>query len=239
MKALLAGLIIILFSYNSIATIRIAVIDTGFNSGNVKLCKTGHKDFTGTGLMSRKSQHGQNIINIIGNILKDTDYCIINIKFLDEEYSTTGDLIPALAYARELNPDFLNISAGGEVKDQVEAILIKKMLNEGVKILAAAGNKSRNLDNDCFYHPACSDNKIITVGSVDNNGQTSSFSNYGNYVKAWENGEKVDAGGVVLSGTSQATAKRTGFEVMLTMSQRAEKSLENINKFLFRGVFNK
>lgn len=193
--------------------IRIAVIDTGFNMllDNVKICSWGNIDLTGKGFDSVDG-HGNNITSIITQDLKDVDYCIHIIKFYHDDNSIFT-LDKALNYAYSIHPDIVNISAGGPGKIKGELSAVQGLLNNHTIIVAAAGNDNQNLDENCYYYPACYDNRILTVGSTDNNNKKSSFSNYGKYVKIWEQGEKVSAGGSTFSGTSQATARITGLIV--------------------------
>lgn len=189
--------------------IRIAVIDTGINlsTSNVKLCKEGSKDLTGKGF-SGPEGHGHNVAHIIGDNLQNVEYCLYIIKFY-HEYADQSAMENALNYALSLNPDFINISAGGPGFILEEYTIIQNILRKNITIIAAGGNKNNNLDKVCNYFPACYDDRIMAVGSIDDQNNKSKFSNYGNYIKIWQKGEKVSAGGYTFSGTSQATAKAT------------------------------
>src|SRR6185312_7300812 len=80
--------------------IKVAVIDTGFGYDSLghgaKLCKFGHKDFSGnnrvdfsyntvTPIPLDSHGHGTNIIGIIDNQAKESgaNYCIIVLKYYD------------------------------------------------------------------------------------------------------------------------------------------------------------
>jgi hypothetical protein len=48
------------------------------------------------------------------------------------------------------------------------------------------------------------------VGNVDRSGKIANNSNYGKSITRWEIGVNVKAYGLIMSGTSQATATATG-----------------------------
>lgn len=172
-------------------TIRIAVLDSGYNSSNVtyNLCNEQYNLTPDT--IEDTNLHGEVVNTIIGNNLKGLDYCIIPIKvFPKEHYSKQGYYEAGLDKALDIRPDILNISAGAvdSRAGMVEEDLIKSILNKGIIIVAAAGNENMNLDYGCNYMPACIDKRIVTVGWLNNDGKRNIMSNYGNYVKTWRPG---------------------------------------------------
>lgn len=171
-------------------TVRIAVLDSGYNSSNVNynLCNEQY-NFTYESIEDQ-SLHGEVVNTIIGDNLKGLDYCIIPIKvFHGHTGNKTDYYLSGLEQALNIRPDILNISAGAtDTAKPIEKYLITKMLDKGIIIVAAAGNENTNLDNGCNYMPACIDKRIITVGWLNNNGQRNIMSNYGSYVKVWKLG---------------------------------------------------
>jgi subtilisin family serine protease len=194
--------------------VRIVVIDTGYDieHNQLKLCNKGI-DLTHTSMMDTVG-HGNNIAHIIANALINDNYCILPIKVFDgEETSPLSVILSALTIAYRFKPDIINMSYGGFGFNTMEWLYIEALLDNNVKIVAAAGNDNVDLDKDCNYYPACYDNRIITVGNLKDSKTITKSSNYGNYVKKWNIGYKIYAGGIVLTGTSQAAAIETGKQV--------------------------
>lgn len=196
-------------------TIRIAILDTGYYTEDTKSFKSCDnfkydKNFTSDKNMFDFSGHGQNILHLVTKDLNDVDYCIIIVKTLTTQPTPLTGYIGAWIYAKTLNVDIINASFAGEGKNETETKIVKQILNSGTKIVVAAGNRKRDLDLQCNTYPVCADNRIISVGNLNSDGKTKNKStNYGSYVKVWEVGTNVEAGGLTLSGTSQATAITT------------------------------
>ena len=187
-------------------TVKIAVIDTGFDfkkSKSVKLCKSGHKDFTGTGIHDLNG-HGTNVAGLIAKGNVNVDYCLVIVKGLGGIFPFASS-IAALRYVKHLDVDMINLSYGGLSTSVEERRHIKDILGKGIKVVAAAGNEDIDLNKECSYFPACYDKRIIVVGNYGTN------TNYGNkHVDVVINGNKKRALGITLSGTSQSTAVYTG-----------------------------
>lgn len=194
--------------------IKIAVIDTGIDSSFVELkpyfCKTGHKSIVDNTPMtdSTKMKHGTNVTGLIAKSIDPNKACLIIIKFYSSEKSNT---VAAINHAISQQADFINMSLGGSEYSTTEYRAITKALSLGIKIAVAAGNDYRNLDNNCYYYPACyaktiHSNQFKVVGS--NTYSDKHYTNYGSIVSTTENGTNV--GLPRLTGTSQATAIFTG-----------------------------
>jgi len=99
------------------------------------------------------------------------------------------DVSLAVAYARENGADIINMSFVGLDYSQALYDEIKKAYDDGIVIVAAAGNTDSsiqgiNLDETKSY-PVCYDgengeNMVIGVASVDDQDLKAGFSNYGN-----------------------------------------------------------
>lgn len=184
--------------------IKVAIIDTGLSNAyvkNVQLCDRGHKDFSGQGLNDTNG-HGTNITGIITEHTNTTNYCIIIIKAYN--FDTHKNYITnALQYVSNLNVDIINLSGGGPGTIEEERVAVEKILNKNILLVVAAGNDGINLDENCNYYPACYDKRVIVVGA------NKSYSNYGTPVHVIRTGEDVSGFGIVMHGTSQATALQT------------------------------
>jgi subtilisin family serine protease len=201
------------------AEVRILVIDSGvhYSPENLKLCKYGHKDFTGTGLRDNIG-HGTNVASLIARELPKSGACIVMYKAFDDSKTWTRftPYISALMTANLEKFDFINLSIAGTGEDPMEVHYLKQILNNGTRISAASGNNKINLDRGCIIYPACADPRIVVVGAYD-----LLYSNIGTRVNVLESGKKKKGGGYTMSGTSQATAIYTG---------------KAVAKFLIRGT---
>lgn len=204
---------ILLTSISQAKTIKVAVIDTGLNFKNtkVKICDSGHADFSGEGFKDILG-HGTNVSNIINDIAKNTNYCQIIIKYYTSKNTSieNGDqFFETLRYTIALKPDIIHLSVAGNYYNSKEIKLLKEALNEGIKIVAAIGNDGKDLNKKCNVYPACSDKRIIKVGNLIKKGMRNNTSNYTRDT-VWEIGTDVEGGGITMTGTSQAAARHTG-----------------------------
>lgn len=204
-------------SFAEAKQIRIVVIDTGFNKEAVpsaKICKDGIIDFTGDGEGGRDELgHGTNIVGIIANELKDSDYCLYIIKI----YTKTNKLdaaskyfayILSLTLTIRIHPDVVNFSSSGSEENTAEKYLIKALTENGTIFVTAAGNESINLDSNCAAYPACYTG-VVSVGNLSSNLRPHYSSNFGKRVSMWAVGTNITAGGFTMTGTSQSTAFAT------------------------------
>lgn len=207
-------------------TVVVAVIDTGLSfseeTKNVRLCDTGHKDFTTIHRYNMDQTnipvpidtngHGTNIAGLIQDFAGYANYCMVILKYFDPKATGQQNLVASIAaikYATSIKADYINYSGGGQLSDEAENIAVKTYLDNGGKFIAAAGNESNNMDQAPFY-PAASDSRITVVGSTDTFGNRLPSSNYGTRINKWEVGYKMKAFGIKLTGTSQAAAITTG-----------------------------
>jgi len=200
-------------------TITIAVIDTGIDASNPKLCKMGHKSFIDDKPLVDNHGHGTHIAGLIAANAGDLDYCIVSLKFYSD--SNTGqqnlaNTVAAVRYATNIKVDYINYSGGGPEFDEQESLAVKAALKQKIKIFAAAGNEHENLDLKCDYFPACYDKKITMVGNLtqlkvpdwvrtlayvkfikdlikEDPKVVNSTSNYGKRVSIWEVGTELES----------------------------------------------
>lgn len=221
----------------------VAVIDTGFGmtaeSRKAKLCKYGHKDFTSDQIYAKGFNtvskvpmdtwgHGTNVVGVIAKQLEKSgvNYCFVIVKAFSEK-ETEGarfqSSIYAFMYLKNLKPDIINYSGGGSSGDAREREAILSLLDNGTKVIAAAGNESNDLDNPGnHFYPAQYDPRIVMVGNVDSQGNRAPMTNYGSVVTRVEVGQDVEGFGIKLSGTSQATAVATG-KITSTLNKRCDR----------------
>lgn len=195
-------------------TIRIAIVDTGYNekyipSGQpkLKLCNHGHFDYkTGESKIGRATHlHGTMVAAIIAKELERVDYCAIiyNIR------TSPGDLlsenvVSALTKASYEGVVAVNASYGGIIKSVAEREAMIDAGGRGALTFVAAGNEGSDLDKECLYFPTCFDvPTMYPVGALDNTGKHHKRSNHGSRVKLWFSGYYNG----VYAGTSAATPR--------------------------------
>lgn len=203
-------------------TIRVAVIDTGFNYSfkqykhfkidKPKLCKTGHKDFTNSSLTDTNG-HGSNIVSLISKGNTKVDYCLIILKYYskDTENISLDIELEAIKYAIKQKVDIINLSIAGYSYSKEECKLVKVALDKGIKIVAAAGNEGFDLSNTKVY-PAMCDRRVKIVMNYNKNTRHY-MSNYANNLIKEQGTYQYGVSNKELpefkTGTSQATANYT------------------------------
>ena len=186
-----------------------------------------------SGILSSASRalHGSNIVGLIGNRINTKKYCIVSIRtFTDYDSSIMNNYLRSLALAKSI-PDIvavnLSIQTDGlpevEQYSKKEHEAIQLLLNSGVKVVVAAGNGNRLLSKKtCTSYPACLKMRVknahnfYVVGSAKTpckskycEKEKALSSNWSKYMPmSFENG--MNAGSPKMSGTSQATAIKTG-----------------------------
>jgi hypothetical protein len=190
--------------YVASALIKIAVIDTGIGLQLPPLCGPV-VDLTGTGIADTNG-HGTNISGIIHSHAKDTSYCQYIIKYTNTGHDNEAieNTIKAFELAIKLKVDMINYSSSGGKYDPREHLIIRKALDNGIRIFVPSGNWGETLTRvSCEVYPACYDERLFVVGAKGN-----SYGS-GELVDGWEVPEGTGFN-VKLRGTSQATGTFSG-----------------------------
>lgn len=206
----------------------VAVIDTGVDqAAGIKLCPTGSIDFvTHSTSPTDNLGHGTHIASTIQNNAGKADFCIVSIRYYSDSAPGSlnlANMIKAIEHAVSIHADYINISGGGPSPNKEEKAAIKKALDNGIKVVVAAGNDHHDISiEDYRYYPADYDKRIVVVGNLVSLGHRSPSSNYGGPTNRWEIGTNVRSNipcfnsnskppcSGLMSGTSQATAVATG-----------------------------
>lgn len=224
--------LLLIFSVNVFAKVRVAVIDTGIDTYRYPklkeyMCDSGHKDLTGTTILD-VHDHGSNVASLIAQSINPKKACLVIVKYWhmnDDNKKSNENFIKALEYVKELNTDYVNISIQGESSYTKERELLETIKRNGTKIIVAAGNgkykftyfpngkvssslQPINLKEDCRIYPACyqlgHNFFVVTANDLK-------FANFGYPAIYKESGFAQAAFGTVkMSGTSQAAAIFTG-----------------------------
>lgn len=142
--------------------------------------------------------HGTHVAGIIGakggNALGVAGVCwnvkIITAKFLGATGGSSSNAIKGIDYYIDLktrhglNIVAINASWGSSVYSQALYDAIERANNAGIVFVAAAGNGGSdgigdNNDVTPYYPANYTNSNVITVASIDKNGNRSTFSNYG------------------------------------------------------------
>lgn len=221
--------------------IKVAVIDTGIYPHMEKMdfmCKNGVQDFTHTSPYDNHG-HGSNIVGIIAEGMNSKTHCIISLKFYDKGQRSgqqmTQSMINAFRYTLlDTKIRYINISGGGPAPSDREKNIVKRILTRGIKLIAAAGNESSNLDTEKGkYYPASYRDELKYPNFYVVKSRHSS-SNYGSIVTDTFSGINVKpkiSGVQAMTGTSQATAQKTASllknVVLYKGSKNARKQTSN------------
>lgn len=186
----------------------IAIIDSGcFNHKLLREKLIYGKNFTSEGNSQNINDnfgHGTHIAGIIHDIIPEAQLLII--KVLDRYgYGTIDDITQGIYYALDKGANVINVSIGYEDPDDELKAAIEAAEIKNVPVICAAGN------NNTIEYPA---QYGISVGSIDNKGNVSEFST--NNATLYALGEDIESTYLndsyeILTGTSMATAKMTGY----------------------------
>lgn len=157
-----------------------------------------------------------------------------------------SNITKAVAYAIAIKAEVINISLGwpeSADSDDVRKVFELAMKNN-ITIVAAAGNDSHN----ALVYP-CAYRGVICVGSVNNNGTVSDFSNYGGHVDVLAPGNEIlaaipmkiksefsIAGYDVKWGTSQAAPHVAAIAALLKGAKESISSDEIYARLLSTSV---
>ncbi len=142
---------------------------------------------------------------------------ITPLQFMQNYSGYTSDAIRAIKYAEEKNIDIINCSFGcNEFNPALKTI----MESSNILFVCSAGNDGCNIDQTPYY-PACFElPNILSVGSINKEGQISAFSNFGQNVDILAPGEDIyslmpENGYYSYGGTSMSAAYVTGVAALL------------------------
>jgi subtilisin family serine protease len=184
--------------------------------------------------------HGTHIAGIITQDLNPaSDIKIMALQFYSEKNTTKQNIIStakAIRYAVDNGADIINYSAGGSEASDIEKEALNYAEDNGVLVIAAAGNDNSNNDYRPYYPADYYNKNIISVGSLTQQKRKVASSNFGSKsVDIFAPGKDIESYGlnnrkIKLTGTSQATAFVTKSAAMLMSDKNLINSPFEVKK---------
>ncbi|NLB80739.1 MAG: S8 family serine peptidase, partial [Clostridiaceae bacterium] len=221
--------------------IRIAILDTGINDFNGEIDLAGGISFVpGINSYADDNGHGTAMAGIIA--AQFNDYGLVGIAPNAEIYSVKimdsrgngnySGIVQGLQWAVQNEMDIICMSFGGTNYSQILEDEISATAEAGILMIASAGNDGTE---DVNYPARYS--QVLSIGSVNNEGVISEFSNRGEYVDVLAPGEDVSCvlyindAPTTVSGTSASAAHVVGAAALM-WSESSSYNLEELTTFL-------
>ena len=203
------------------------------NDGNGYVDDLNGWDFyEGTNDPADQQGHGTHVAGTIGavgdngtgvtGVNWDVQIGALAIGIEDTGFVSTVAAVEAVEYAADMGFDVLNMSwGGGGAPSTALRDAIAAAGDEGVLVVAAAGNSGLNNDVSPTYPASFDLDNVISVAASDHNDQMASFSNYGSTsVDLAAPGvgiysTQMDGGYMVMDGTSMAAPHVAGVAALL------------------------
>ncbi|MDD4013209.1 MAG: S8 family serine peptidase, partial [Candidatus Omnitrophica bacterium] len=215
----------------------VAVLDSGLDVTRFAANIIGGYDLSGSDRgasfgnddISDHLGHGTSTAKVIAEVAPEAD--ILVMKVLDDENKTKSEILSkAIMYSVEMGARILAMPLTlGSVTDELKAA-ISYALDRGALLFAAAGNNGSEIKDNSL----ASQEGVISVGSVDNDGKLSVWSNFGDELDLllpWDISSYYDTTGE--AGTSFSTAYAAGIAALLISENPQMTSGE-----VFSGIKN-
>jgi thermitase len=230
--------------------IKVAVIDSGIDLAHPVFAgklsaSTEFWDYVGNDATPQDEAggsgygHGTAVAGIILQVAPRAK--ILPIRVLRPDGSAnTSDVVSAIGRAVNNGANIINLSLGTGGYDQSLMNICTWANNNGVRIVAAAGNNGQwnNMDSPAqFSWMNSTSNWTVGIGSVNASDQRSSFSSYGDGLYVYAPGENIWSAypgnkSATFTGTSFAAPIYTG-TLALGMSEMPVAQRGNIQKALW------
>lgn len=210
---------------------RVAVVDTGIQSGHpdLKPVVLGLNATNPGKTAEDDNGHGTHVAGTIGARNNDVgvvgvapEAVLVAVKVLNKQGSGFYSwIIAGLDWASDPtkgNAKVINLSLGGSSGSTALHDAIKRSVNNGVVVCAAAGNSNTTSPSYPAFYP-----ETIAVAASDSNDNRAYFSNYGDWVDIAAPGLNIPSTWIkstykTISGTSMATPHVCGSAAALIAS---------------------
>lgn len=204
----------------------VAVVDSGVYSHSLidpKIRSTGY-DYVDndTDPTNDLNGHGTRVAGIVADCSRNMPVYIYPIRVLNAEANgKLSNLINAVLEAVDAQVDVINLSLTTAAQSDLLEAAIRSAVDAGITVVAAAGNQ--NCDASLITPAKMTDRGVIVVGSVEQNGSRSGFSNYGDSVDVYAYGRNIlccsrNGGYVSDTGTSMAAPHVSALSALLTLT---------------------
>jgi len=168
--------------------VKIAILDTGIDQTHKDLNSKIdlQKNFTDSSTVDDLYGHGTHVSGIAAAVTNNTlgvagvgyQSSLMNAKVLDDNASGYYSWIAkGIIWATDHGAKVINMSLGGNRKSSVLEDAVNYAWNNGVVVVAAAGNSGNPSRTYPAYYQNC-----IAVAATDDNDQKASWSSYGKWV---------------------------------------------------------
>ncbi|WP_052158826.1 S8 family serine peptidase [Halobacillus sp. BBL2006] len=235
--------------------VTVAVLDSGVNAKHPDLqgrVLQGFDFSNGDGDPSDDNGHGTHVAGLIaanedqsGIVGVDHKTNILPVKVMNRDgEASLSSILNGVYYAMDQGADVINMSYGSYQASDAEIDALWDAYNEGIVLVAAAGNESTN---DRLYPSAYL--PVISVAATDRYDNKADFSNFGASIDVTAPGQDLYStsyyGGYQTgSGTSFSAPLVSGVAALLKAEypdwspQQVEYALESSTKKLSSGVWN-
>jgi subtilisin family serine protease len=229
--------------------VTVAILDTGVDERHAAIvdrCVGGYNFVQDTSDTMDRNGHGTACAAIVAGSGYGPDSVdgvapradLLPVKVMDNTgHGESFAVIEGLVYAIDRGADVINLSIGTLGSSAVLRETIEYALQQGVQIVAAAGNSG----DQAILQPA-SYPGVICVAAVDAAGRHAPFSNYGDAVDIAAPGVAVHTAGledsrILFSGTSAAAPFVAGVLAAI-ISEYPHLSPEQVRERLINGADN-
>lgn len=174
------------------------------------------------GVIAANRDNGIGVVGIASNAQ------ILPLRVLnDAGLGVASQVASAVIYAADHDADIINMSLGSLHRSAVLESAVQYAVGKGILVIASAGDGASSTPQ----YPANFPN-VIAVGSYDNEGNQSSFSNYGEWVDIYAPGRNIHTTAI---GDAYASRTGTSFAAPMVAAVAAMELAQGDNLFFSNG----
>ncbi len=215
----------------------VAVMDSGLNESDIYQIIEPYNAIDDSSNVSDNTGHGTGVSKVIASVLYNPQ--IIPCKFIEKDSGNLFDEIICYEYIIKKKQEGYNIAViNASFSSKSDSYLvreeIRKLKENGIMLVASAGNDGNNLDETKNSYPCLYTNEfenVICVGASTKENNLFDFSNYG------RNSVDLTAPGYAfrMYGTSMS-APFVSASVVMTREMNTNKDLKEIKQIITSSV---